>query len=491
MTAPSTTRGGRTTAARSRSPSPRTGPRCLALDDARRRGDEAAIARRSRALATARPPGSGQLPLPSLRPLTPRDAPYFFDWLEHPELRRLLARDRDRRGLLADRRARRCTSAAGTTSSSRAPSRTSPGSAGRDGGGARRPEARRRAVAPRALGAARAARRGRGADRRRTTGSCASSTRSSRGARPASSTRPSPCTSWATAGATSTAGRRRDRGRVDWYLHSGGRANSAYGDGLAVAGAARRRAARRLRLRPAGPVASAGGHSCCDETLAPMGPAAPGAPSAGATCSSTRRRRSSATSTSIGDVRVTLYAASTAVDTDFTAKLCLVDRGRRVGRTSSRGSSAPASATRARRRRRSSPGEVYEYRDRPGPARRPHPGRLAAAARRVELRLPALGPQPQHRRAARREGPEAVVVARQTVLHDRARPSPRVTLPGARAPAGTAVDLQGSGGSAAGVGRFEGVSGRARRVPAVPASGGQRRPRRPRRRRRNIRPRAR
>jgi putative CocE/NonD family hydrolase len=128
-----------------------------------------------------------------------------------------------------------------------------------------------------------------------------------------------------------------------------------------------------------------------------------------------------------GDVVVTLHAASTAVDTDFTARLCLVDPD---------GLSVNLKEGIVRARYRDSlsvpapiePGRVYEYRIALGPlAVRVAPGH--------RLRLDISSSDfPQWDRNLNTggglgtEGPAAAVVARQTVLHDRARPS-RVTLP--------------------------------------------------------------
>ena len=129
----------------------------------------------------------------------------------------------------------------------------------------------------------------------------------------------------------------------------------------------------------------------------------------------------------IGDVTVSLHAASTAVDTDFTAKLCRVDPdGESVN--------LKQGIVRARFRESRSapspiePGRVYEYRIDLGPlgARIPAGYRLRLDVSSSDF--PHWDSNLNTGGALGREGPEAAVVATQTVLHDRLRPS-RITLP--------------------------------------------------------------
>ena len=165
--------------------------------------------------ATAEAAWFGQLPLRSLRPLTPEDAPYFFDWLDHPDYDdfwRATAIDEDysRIGVPGLHVAGwydiflsgTVTNFAGL----------------RSGAATEAARAGQKLVVgpwqPRPLGAAARRRRRRVARSSSTNGSCAFSTRSSRDSRAASSTPPSARTSWARAGATSTAGRPPDR--VPW-----------------------------------------------------------------------------------------------------------------------------------------------------------------------------------------------------------------------------------------------------------------------------------
>ena len=129
----------------------------------------------------------------------------------------------------------------------------------------------------------------------------------------------------------------------------------------------------------------------------------------------------------IGDVEVTLYAATTAVDTDFTARLCVVD-------TSGRSVNLQEGILRARYRdsltspKLLTPGQVYEFKIDLGPV-----GARVDAGSRLRLDI-ASSDFPQWDRNLNTgakpltEGPFGAVPATQTVLHDRNYPT-RVTLP--------------------------------------------------------------
>jgi uncharacterized protein len=129
----------------------------------------------------------------------------------------------------------------------------------------------------------------------------------------------------------------------------------------------------------------------------------------------------------IGDASVTLYAASTAVDTDFTARLCVVD-------PAGRSTNVQEGVVRARYRESLTdptpitPGEVYEYRIELGPVGvRIEPGhRLRVDISSSDFPLWDRNLNTGGPFAA--EGPSAGIVATQAVLHDRAHPS-RITLP--------------------------------------------------------------
>jgi putative CocE/NonD family hydrolase len=215
--------------------------------------------------------------------------------------------------------------------------------------------------------------------------------------------------------------------QVDFYLHSRGRANSRHGDGSLTTRPPDEEPPDVFVYDPLAPTASAGGHSCCYESFIPVGPA-----------SQTAREdwRDVLVYTTdplehdlelIGDVEVTLFAASTAVDTDFTARLCLVDPD---------GESFNLTEGIVRARYRNSlrepellePGQVYAYR-----IRLRSVAVAVPAGHRLRLDL-SSSDFPHWDRNLNTgaplgsEGPEKAVVATQVVLHDRTHPS-RVTLP--------------------------------------------------------------
>jgi putative CocE/NonD family hydrolase len=131
--------------------------------------------------------------------------------------------------------------------------------------------------------------------------------------------------------------------------------------------------------------------------------------------------------TLVGDVNVTLFAASTAVDTDFTTRLCIVGEC---------GCSTNLQEGIVRARFRDSlehpeliePGRVYEYRIDLGPV-----GVRVPAGQRLRVDV-SSSDFPQWDRNLNTggplgtEGPAAAVTAIQTVLHDAAHPS-RISLP--------------------------------------------------------------
>lgn len=108
------------------------------------------------------------------------------------------------------------------------------------------------------------------------------------------------------------------------YLRSGGRANSHHGDGSLSSERPAAEPPDIFTYDPAVPNQSRGGHSCCFTFAAPMGPADQ---------SESEEWNFVLVYTSqpleedlllIGDVSVELYAATSAPDTDWTARLCMV-----------------------------------------------------------------------------------------------------------------------------------------------------------------------
>lgn len=212
-----------------------------------------------------------------------------------------------------------------------------------------------------------------------------------------------------------------------WYLHSGGRANSRFGDGVLSPDTPGDEPPDAFTYDPAYPNQSLGGHSCCFGFVSPMGPADQRA---------AEELNSVLVYTSeplarplelIGDVSVTLYAATSAVDTDWTARLCEVHPdGRSIN--------LQEGIVRARYRESLTepellaPDRVYEYAVPLGPV-----GARIAAGNRLRLTI-ASSDFPQWDRNLNTGGPlfsedlTRAVVARQTVLHDGGNAS-HVTLP--------------------------------------------------------------
>jgi putative CocE/NonD family hydrolase len=214
---------------------------------------------------------------------------------------------------------------------------------------------------------------------------------------------------------------------VDWYLHSDGRALSSSGDGKLSTEPPQNEPPDLLLYMPGRPVLSAGGHSCCLESVAPMGPADQRAAEGSRLVLVYTSAPLERDLVMIGDVTATLHAASSATDTDFTVRLCVVDAGGQstnvqegIVRASHRDSSErPAPIV---------PGEVYEYRIELGPV-----GIRVPAGHRLRV-VVSSSDFPQWDRNLNsggpfaREGPSAAKTATQLILHSDAHPS-RITLP--------------------------------------------------------------
>lgn len=106
-----------------------------------------------------------------------------------------------------------------------------------------------------------------------------------------------------------------------FYLHSYGSANSSDGNGWLDERRPFLEAADRYVYDPANPVPSKGGHSCCREPLAPVGPYDQSAieKRADVMVYSTPPLEKPVEVT--GPITLTLYASTSAEDTDWTAKL--------------------------------------------------------------------------------------------------------------------------------------------------------------------------
>lgn len=214
---------------------------------------------------------------------------------------------------------------------------------------------------------------------------------------------------------------------VDYYLHSHGHANSRHGDGALTTRPPADEPADIFVYDPLAPSASAGGHSCCYEPIVPVGPAVQNAREDWRDVLVYTTEPFERDAELIGDVSVTLWAATTALDTDFTARLCLVDP---------EGVSINLTEGIVRARYRDSlaepsllePGRVYRYRIglRSVAAAVPAGHRLRLDVSSSDFphwdrNLNTGGP-------LYREGAGRAVDATQVVLHDREHPS-SVTLP--------------------------------------------------------------
>jgi putative CocE/NonD family hydrolase len=207
-----------------------------------------------------------------------------------------------------------------------------------------------------------------------------------------------------------------------WYLHSGGRANSLYGDGTLSLEPPAEEPADVYLYDPLMPAPSLGGHSCCTETVAPMGPADQEPYEASKMVLVYTSAPLDRELVLLGDATVELFVSSTAFDTDFTARLCLVDRD---------GVSTNLKEGILRARFRDSlaepaplvPGEVYRLRILLGPL-----GVKLEPGKRIRLDI-SSSDFPQWDRNLNTGGPlytesaTAAVVATQAVFHDSTRPS--------------------------------------------------------------------
>jgi putative CocE/NonD family hydrolase len=213
----------------------------------------------------------------------------------------------------------------------------------------------------------------------------------------------------------------------DYHLHSRGTANSAGGDGRLDPEPPGEEPPDVYTYDPLLPVPSAGGHSCCFPIIAPMGPADQGAVEGLNSVLVYTSQPLERDLTVVGPITATLFAASSAPDTDFTVKLCDVSpEGRSVN--------LQEGIVRARYRDSLTnptllqPDQVYEYRIELGPT-----ANVFRAGHRIRIQV-SSSDFPQWDRNLNTGGPlgeegaARARVATQLVLHDQRHPS-RVTLP--------------------------------------------------------------
>jgi uncharacterized protein len=204
---------------------------------------------------------------------------------------------------------------------------------------------------------------------------------------------------------------------VRWFFHSKGRANSRFGDGTLSLDAPGGEPSDLFTADPMAPTTSIGGHSCCFNFVAPMGPADQReAEEYNSVLVYTSEPLVEPTEL-IGDVTVTLYAATSARDTDWTARLCEVHPdGRSIN--------LQEGIVRARYRESQSepsllePDRIYRYDIPLGPV-----GVRIAPGNRLRVTV-SSSDFPQWDRNLNtgdhlfRQRPSAAVVATQTVLHN-------------------------------------------------------------------------
>ena len=213
---------------------------------------------------------------------------------------------------------------------------------------------------------------------------------------------------------------------AEWFLHSHGRANSAAGDGALSLDPPRDEPPDLFVYDPAYPAAGAGGHAWPFVTGPADQSAREGNPSVLVYTSPPLAEDVEL----IGEAVLVLHAATSAVDTDFTARLCVVEED---------GVSTNLQEGIVRARFRDSlveplqvpHGEVLEYRLRLGPV-----GARVAAGRRLRLQVSSsdFPLWDRNLNTGGRPGNESLadgVVATQVVLHDSAHPS-RLLLPVSR-----------------------------------------------------------
>jgi putative CocE/NonD family hydrolase len=213
---------------------------------------------------------------------------------------------------------------------------------------------------------------------------------------------------------------------TEYYLHSGGAANTRYGNGwLTTRKPSANEPPDRYRYDPANPVPSRGGHSCCVVNAAPVGPydQAEIQNRVDVLVYTTPPLEKAMEIT--GPITVTLYAASSAKDTDFTAKLTdvhpdgkaiLLNNG--ILRASFRNSLEKPEPI--------EPGRIYAYEIAIWPT-----SNLFKAGHRIRLEISSSN-FPHYDRnpnTGRRSGMDKeLVIADQTVYHDPEHPS-RIVLP--------------------------------------------------------------
>jgi len=211
-----------------------------------------------------------------------------------------------------------------------------------------------------------------------------------------------------------------------WHLRGAGRANSVAGDGTLAEEAPGSEPPDVFTYDPLTATPSIGGASCCTPSLTPMGPADQDAVEGlndVLVYTSPPRERDVVLA---GPATVELFAATSCADTDFVARLCVVDP---AGRSTNLAEGIVRASYRDSLVERTpvEPGEVYRYTIELGPV-----GAAIAAGNRLRLQVassayPRWQPNPNSGGLASLATYLDCRVATQTVIHDEVHPS-RLTV---------------------------------------------------------------
>jgi uncharacterized protein len=221
-----------------------------------------------------------------------------------------------------------------------------------------------------------------------------------------------------------------------YFLRSAGQANSLYGNGaLSTQGPPAEEPSDHFTYDPADPVPSRGGHSCCTAAVVPQGPYDQTIVEkrADVLVYSTPPLTEAVEVT--GPVKVTLYATSSAVDTDWTIKLVDVfPDGRAIN--VSNGILRASSRNSLEKRESIEPGKVYAYTFNSSAT-----SNLFAADHQIRVEVSSSN-FPHYDRNLNTGHPPgsgaSMVVAHQTVHHDARYPS-QIVLPIMASPVQTAA----------------------------------------------------
>ncbi|CAM5515414.1 CocE/NonD family hydrolase [Mycolicibacterium aubagnense] len=207
---------------------------------------------------------------------------------------------------------------------------------------------------------------------------------------------------------------------VAFYLHSRGQANTRFGNGSLTTGKPEgEQTADQYRYDPADPVPSAGGHSCCSPDSAPIGPMDQASVEDRADVLYYATPPLEQDMEVTGPVSVELHASSSAVDTDFTAKLVDVHPDGKAYNLAN-GIIRASMRDSLERRTPLEPGKVTRYTIDLGPT-----SAVFQRGHRIALEISSSNFPHYDRNLnnGKLDGAGTPVVAEQRVLHDAANPS--------------------------------------------------------------------